>query len=127
MRSSVPRFRRRRNVALITSKEESEEESYRRRMLIYNCMQFSRPPLLILAGVSYLVWHNTILSAILFVLCVPISWISVVIANGHGHTRDPRQRQVYKPGAARQQQNHAPALPESPDENRIIMIEEEKK
>ncbi|MDO4908426.1 MAG: DUF3099 domain-containing protein [Corynebacterium sp.] len=96
-------FGRRRDIALITSKEKSDADTYRRRIIIYNCMQFSRPPLLILAGLSYLVWHTTILSIILFVLCVPISWISVVIANGHGQPRDPRERQVYKPAAARQQ------------------------
>lgn len=99
-------FHSRKQVALITSKKHSDADSYRKRKIIYNIMQFSRPPLLILAGISYLIWDNTILSIILFILNVPISWISVVIANGHGQPKDPREKAVYKPAAMRQMRHY---------------------
>lgn len=74
---------------------------------MYNVLQGLRVPFLLLAGASFLWWHNWFLSTVFIVASVPLSWIAVVIANGHGQPRDPRTPQVYKPGLVREMNKRA--------------------
>ena len=58
-------------------------------------------PFLGLALVTFLWWDNWIISALLFVISVPMPWIAVMFANAQGEPRDRRAPRVYKPGVVR--------------------------
>ncbi|AKE41377.1 hypothetical membrane protein [Corynebacterium kutscheri] len=90
-----------RRVALITDVKPSAEHNIHRREVAYKWLQGSRVPFLLASAVTYLGWHNVILSTILFLISVPLPWIAVVIANGAGSPRDSRTPAMYKPAAAR--------------------------
>ena len=45
--------------------------------------------------------HHTKWFLRLAVLAIPLPWIAVMVGNGQGEKRDPRQKNVYKPAAAR--------------------------
>lgn len=97
LRRLVPR-----RAELITDKRRSPAENLRHRERLYMILQLSRIPFLILAVVAFLWWENWIISALLFVISIPMPWIAVVFANAQGEPRDRRAPQVYKPGIARE-------------------------
>ncbi|MFP7364684.1 DUF3099 domain-containing protein [Corynebacterium callunae] len=108
--SSSKRFKgflHRREVLLITDKKRTPMQDLRHRKRLYNVIQAARIPLLVLAGVSWMMWHAWILAMILFIISVPLPWIAVVIANGHGEPRDPREKNVYKPALVREMNEKA--------------------
>lgn len=92
---------RRPQATLITSQERTREQSLRKRRTVYLILQLVRLPLLALALLSFMVWQNWWLSAILFVVSIPLPWAAVVFANEKGEAPDKRSRNVYKPAAAR--------------------------
>ncbi len=103
-------------VLLITDKKRTPMQNLRHRKHVYNILQASRIPTLALAGVSYMWWHNVFLAGVLFVVSVPMPWIAVVIANGHGEPRDPREKHVYKPAVARELKRQAELEAQRADE-----------
>lgn len=106
-RPKRPRWRLPRSRAiLVTDARQSPEENRHHRQRVYYWMQASRLPFLLASGIAYVWWHNLALSAVLFLICVPLPWIAVVIANGVGERRDPRSPAVYKPAAAREYQEY---------------------
>lgn len=125
-RSLLGRFRRRRNVVLVTSAKRSAAENLHHREVVYAWLQGSRIPLLLLCFVSYVWLQNVLLSVILFLVSIPMPWIAVVIANGAGEPRDPRAPAVYKPALARMQaeqeelqRQQAKALEEAPSSSNL--------
>lgn len=94
---------RRQQPELITDARRSPAENRDHRIKVYSWMQAVRVPFLLLSGWTYMELRNWVLSTILFLISVPISWVSVVIGNGKGEVRDKRQRNVYKPALYRQQ------------------------
>ena len=97
----------RNEVLLITDKKRTPMQDMRHRRRIYNVIQALRIPLLILAGVSWVMWHAWVLAIIIFIISIPLPWVAVVIANGHGSPRDPREKNVYKPGLVREMNERA--------------------
>ncbi|WP_448853530.1 DUF3099 domain-containing protein [Corynebacterium frankenforstense] len=93
---------RRRRAELITSQHRTAGQNLHRRKVIYLTLQLARLPLIALAIMTYLVWENWWLAAIVFIVSVPLPWIAVVIANEKGEVADKRERNVYKPAAARE-------------------------
>ncbi|MEY6451075.1 DUF3099 domain-containing protein [Corynebacterium pseudotuberculosis] len=91
-------------VELITDAKKSPSEDRHHREVVYSWIQALRIPFLLAAMAAYIWMHNMVLSVILFIICVPLPWIAVVIANGVGEKRDPRAPTVYKPAAAREQE-----------------------
>lgn len=87
---------------LITSARRSAYEDRRRRTKWYLILQFSRLPTSLLAGVAYFWWDSLFLTVLFFVLAVPAPAVAVVFANERGERKDPRTRNIYKPGVARQ-------------------------
>ena len=66
-------------------------------------MQGLRLPFIVAAVAA--AWANWwVLAGILFVVSVPLPWIAVVRGNAQGEVRDTRQKNVYKPAVARQEQ-----------------------
>ena len=94
---------RRNNVPLVTTASYSPTQNRKKREKQYMWIQGSRLPFLFLAMVTYMSMHNVWLSALLFVISVPLPWIAVVLANGIGEPRDARAPAVYKPAALREQ------------------------
>lgn len=111
--NKLKRRLRNRKVALITTASYSPAANRRKRERHYMWIQGMRIPFLLLSGLTYLFWENMWLSAILFVISVPLPWIAVVIANGIGEPRDPRAPAVYKPALARSTQPPATELPQA--------------
>ncbi|RNE49300.1 DUF3099 domain-containing protein [Corynebacterium alimapuense] len=102
-KSKKRRFRLGRDRAeLITDARLSPSQDRRRRERAYAWIQGSRIPFLLLSAVTFLWWENWWISAVLFTISVPLPWIAVVIANGHGEPHDKRSQQVYKPAVARE-------------------------
>ncbi|WP_053545090.1 DUF3099 domain-containing protein [Corynebacterium deserti] len=97
----------RNEVLLITDKKRTPMQDLRRRRRIYNVIQAARIPLLVLAGLSWVMWHVWPVAAVLFIISIPLPWVAVVIANGHGEPRDPREMRVYKPGLVREMNEQA--------------------
>ncbi|WP_245670209.1 DUF3099 domain-containing protein [Corynebacterium crudilactis] len=91
----------------MTDKKRTPMQDMRRRRRIYNVIQAARIPLLILAGVSWIMWHAWFLAVVLFIISVPLPWVAVVIANGQGDPRDPREKNVYKPALVREMNERA--------------------
>ncbi|AZA11579.1 DUF3099 domain-containing protein [Corynebacterium gerontici] len=89
-------------VELVTDAHQSPEENRLHREKVYAWLQGLRVPFLLASGVAYVWMHSVLLSAILFAISIPLPWIAVVIANGVGERRDPRQPAVYKPAIARE-------------------------
>lgn len=106
-RSWLRRVLHRNEVLLITDKKRSPMQNLRHRRRVYNTIQAARIPLLALAGVTWMLWHNWWLAAVLFTVSVPLPWVAVMIANGHGEPRDARERNVYKPALARERDRQA--------------------
>lgn len=97
------RFRlRRRRASLITTATRSAAQNRLHRERVYFSIQLARVPLLLLCGLSVFLWHNWWLSAILFIISVPLPAVAVIIANEKGEKRDPRSRNVYKPAVMRE-------------------------
>ncbi|WP_448850904.1 DUF3099 domain-containing protein [Corynebacterium sp. 335C] len=90
-------------AVLITDAGHSRLRNYHRRRRIYAGLQWSRIPLLLVAGAAFMWWDLPWLGIIFTVLSVPMPWIAVVIANESGEKRDKNERRVYKPGVAREQ------------------------
>ena len=108
--SPIKKIRRifhRGEILLITDKKRTHAQDLRHRRHTYNFIQASRIPLLALAGMSWMVWGYWWLAGIIFIISIPLPWVAVVIANGQGQPRDPREKAVYKPGLARQLQEQA--------------------
>lgn len=93
---------KRRNAALITDAPITVGQDRHHREKVYTILQLSRIPFLILSAVAYVWMENWFLSIIFFLISIPLPWISVVIANGHGRSRDRRSQAVYKPAAYRE-------------------------
>lgn len=102
--SSTKRRVRRRRRVLITDAQRSPELNRRSREKQYMILQGIRMPLLALSMVSAFAWNNWWLASILFVVSIPLPWLSVMVANGQGEKRDARQRNVYKPAVIREEQ-----------------------
>lgn len=90
-------------AALITDARTSPLRNYRYRRRTYAALQWSRIPLLLLAGAAFMWWHVEWLAVVLTIASVPMPWIAVVIANGVGEPADKRAPRVYKPGVAREE------------------------
>ncbi|CAB0910057.1 hypothetical protein FRC0420_01582 [Corynebacterium diphtheriae] len=90
-------------VELVTDASRGPEQDRHHREVVYAWLQGLRIPFLIASMATYMWWHNVVVSVILFVICIPLPWIAVVIANGVGEKRDPRKKAVYKPAVAREQ------------------------
>ena len=90
------------DVELITDARRSPYDNWLHRKRVYNILQGLRIPFLLLSALTYLVLHSVWLSAVLFVVSVPLPWIAVVIANGAGEPQDSRAPKVYKPQVARE-------------------------
>lgn len=103
----VKRVLHRNEVLLITDKKRTPMQDLRHRRRIYNVIQAVRIPLLALAGLCWMIWGLWWLAIIIFIVSVPLPWVAVVIANGQGQPRDPREKAVYKPGLAREMQAQA--------------------
>lgn len=101
--SAGRRPRRRSPRALITDATRSPELNRRSREKQYLFLQGIRVPLIVLCLVAAFAWHNWWLACAIFAVSVPLPWISVMIANGQGEVREKRERNVYKPAAARAQ------------------------
>lgn len=97
------RGRQRADAVLITDARKSRLRNYHHRRRVYAALQWSRIPLLALAGAAFMWWDLPWLGIIVTILSVPMPWIAVVIANEHGEKRDRHERRVYKPGVAREQ------------------------
>lgn len=118
------RFWPSRRAHLITDARRTPAQNRQHRERVYAILQGSRVPFLLLSALTYMVWHEIYVSALLFLVSVPLPWIAVVLANGRGEPRDERMPQVYKPAAERArreaaQQRHLRAsgsasLPSSP-------------
>lgn len=96
--------RRRGTRALITDAIRSPEQSRQSREKRYLFLQGIRLPFIVLCLLSAFAWHNWWLATVFFVVSVPLPWISVMVANGQGEVRDKRQKNVYKPAVAREEQ-----------------------
>lgn len=90
------------DVELITDARRSPYDNWLHRKRVYNILQGLRIPFLLLSALTYLVLDSVWLSAVLFVVSVPLPWIAVVIANGAGEPQDSRAPKVYKPQVARE-------------------------
>lgn len=101
--TSARRRRRRTPRALITDATRSPEQNRKSREKQYLFLQGIRLPLIVLCLVAAFAWHNWWLACAIFAVSVPLPWISVMIANGQGEVREKRERNVYKPAAARAQ------------------------
>lgn len=93
--------RKRANRALITDAQRSPEQNRRSREVQYLWMQGLRLPFIALSLLAAFVWGNWWVASALFIISIPLPWISVMVANGHGEVRDSRQKNVYKPAVAR--------------------------
>lgn len=96
--------RRRGTRALITDAIRSPEQNRQSREKRYLFLQGIRLPFIVLCLLSAFAWHNWWLATVFFVVSVPLPWISVMVANGQGEVRDKRQKNVYKPAVAREEQ-----------------------
>ena len=85
---------------LITDAKRTPSADRRIRAKRYAWLQGIRIPLLVLAICCYFFWDQELVAAGLILVSVPLPWLAVVVANARGEPRDPRRRQVYKPGAA---------------------------
>lgn len=94
--------RRRKSVSLITTAAASPLDNLHKREVMYAWLQGSRIPFLLLSAVAYLWLHSLILSGICFLISIPLPWIAVVIANGKGEVKDPREKAIYKPQLVRE-------------------------
>ncbi|EEI63060.1 DUF3099 domain-containing protein [Corynebacterium glucuronolyticum] len=100
--------RRSSSVELITDQEKRTPwQNHEHRKVLYMWLQGMRIPFLIMSAITYLVWHSILLSWVLFLISIPLPWISVVIANGVGEPRDKREQNVYKPERFRAEQAHS--------------------
>lgn len=95
---------KRRNAALITDAPVTAAQDRHHREKVYAILQGLRLPFLALSAIAYVWMENWLLSMIFFIISIPLPWISVVIANGHGKPRDRRTPAVYKPAAYREWQ-----------------------
>ncbi|AKK03313.1 DUF3099 domain-containing protein [Corynebacterium epidermidicanis] len=93
---------RRPSPALITDAKRSPLDDLEHRKRVYYFLQSTRIPFLLASAGTYMWLHLVWLSVLLFVVSIPMPWIAVVIANGHGEAKDRRTQQTYKPQAARQ-------------------------
>lgn len=93
---------RRKDTHLITDAKMAPGQDRRRREITYAILQFIRVPSLFLG--FYLIYaHEAWLWAALVVgVTIPLPWVAVVLANSKGQKKDERERNVYKPGLARQ-------------------------
>lgn len=100
--SPAGRFTRRRHrgSALITDARHTPEQNLRSRERRYMILQGMRIPFILMSMVA-VYFQNWWLAGVLFIVSVPLPWIAVMIGNGQGEKRDPRQKNVYKPSAAR--------------------------
>lgn len=98
------RFRRgRKSRALITDASYTPEQNRQSREKQYAVLQGLRLPFIV-AAVAAAWAHWWVLAGIFFVVSVPLPWIAVVRGNAQGEVRDTRQKNVYKPAVARQEQ-----------------------
>lgn len=98
--SRRPRLRRTRGE-LITDARHTHEQNIRSRERNYMLLQSLRIPFILLSMLAAWYWENWWLAGLLFVVSIPLPWIAVMVGNGQGEQRDPRQKNVYKPAAAR--------------------------
>ena len=77
--SSTKRRVRRRRRVLITDAQRSPELNRRSREKQYMILQGIRMPLLALSMVSAFAWNNWWLASILFVVSIPLPWLSVMV------------------------------------------------
>lgn len=102
-RASRHSRRGRKSRALITDASYTPEQNRQSREKQYAVLQGLRLPFIIAAIAA--AWANWwVLAGILFVVSVPLPWIAVVRGNAQGEVRDTRQKNVYKPAVARQEQ-----------------------
>ncbi|QPK82496.1 DUF3099 domain-containing protein [Corynebacterium qintianiae] len=92
---------RRRAGELITDARRTPEQNLRSRERNYMVLQALRIPFILLSMLSAWYWDNWWLASLLFVVSIPLPWVAVMVGNGQGEKRDPRQKNVYKPAVAR--------------------------
>ncbi|WP_442941877.1 DUF3099 domain-containing protein [Nocardia sp. NBC_00416] len=73
---------------MITEAAPSFEDQHRARVRRYTMIMAFRIPALVLAGVSYSVFENALISILIMAASVPLPWIAVLIAND----RPPRDK-----------------------------------
>ena len=92
---------RRTRGELITDARHTHEQNIRSRERNYMLLQSLRIPFILLSMLAAWYWENWWLAGLLFVVSIPLPWIAVMVGNGQGEKRDPRQKNVYKPAPAR--------------------------
>lgn len=93
--------RARASRVLITDASYTPEQNRQSRERQYAVLQGLRIPF-ILGAFFAARSHQWVLASVLFVVSVPLPWIAVVRGNAQGEVRDNREKNVYKPAAARQ-------------------------
>lgn len=94
-------FRSRRRRALITDAKRSPEQNLQSREAQYLWLQAVRVPFILLSIASAWWLGNWWIATILFIVSVPLPWIAVMLGNAKGESRDPREKNVYKPALSR--------------------------
>ena len=102
--TAAKRRLRRRPRTLITDAQHSPEHNRRSREKQYMILQGIRLPLIALSMLAAFALNNWWVASVLFVISVPLPWLSVMVANGQGEKRDSRRRNVYLPAVAREEQ-----------------------
>ena len=77
---------------LITAAAPPSEVEQRQRVRKYLTLMAFRIPALILAAVTFSIWHNALISLLIIVVSVPLPWMAVLIAND----RPPRRAEEPK-------------------------------
>ena len=129
-RVSLHRRRARASRALITDASYTPEQNRQSRERQYAVLQGLRIPF-ILGAFFAARSHLWVLASVLFVVSVPLPWIAVVRGNAQGEVRDNREKNVYKPAAARQhmlaeQQRAALDAPSSSARNSPAIIDHDE-
>lgn len=94
-------LRSRRRRALITDAKRSPEQNLQSREAQYLWLQALRVPFILLSIASAWWLGNWWIATILFIVSVPLPWIAVMLGNAKGESRDPREKNIYKPALSR--------------------------
>lgn len=92
----------RKETYLITDAKVAPGQDRKRREIQYSILQFLRLPSLLIAGWLIAAYDMWFLPAIIVGVTFPLPWFAVVIGNGRGQKKDKREKNIYKPGLARQ-------------------------
>lgn len=94
-------FRSKRHRALITDAKQTPEQNLQSREAQYLWLQALRIPFILLSIASAWWLGNWWIATLLFIVSVPLPWVAVMLGNAKGESRDPREKNVYKPALSR--------------------------